>query len=94
MGREKSGEHALPTPCARDMRPATFIIKGSAGLGEVQTHVPLRQVRPELHILPHPPQFRGSLRTFTHALPQRLVSAPHAQVPLLHDAPPAQARPH
>ena len=63
-------------------------------MGGSQTHEPLRQVRPEVHILPQPPQFRGSVRTFTQALPQRLVSAPHAQVPLLHDAPPAQARPH
>jgi hypothetical protein len=54
----------------------------------------LRQICPGLQIFPQPPQFLGSVSTFTHALPQRLVSAPHAQVPLLHDAPLTQARPH
>ena len=32
-----------------------------------QTQEPLRQVRPALHILPQPPQFRASVPEFTHA---------------------------
>ena len=47
----------------------------------------MRQACPELQAFPHPPQFRGSVKTFTQAFPHKLVSAPHPQVPLLHEAP-------
>lgn len=34
-----------------------------------------------------PPQFCGSVNTFTQVLLQRLVSGPQAQAPLRHEAP-------
>jgi len=66
----------------------------TVGAAKHQTQVPLRQVRPALHIFPQPPQLRGSVRTSTHAPPHRLVSGPHTHAPLLQDAPLAQVWPH
>jgi hypothetical protein len=45
------------------------------------------QFCPGLQALPQPPQFFGSLSTSTQALLQSLVSPPHAQAALRHEAP-------
>lgn len=41
-----------------------------------------------------PPQLRGSVSTLTQVPLQRLVSPPHAQLPLLHEEPGGHALPH
>jgi hypothetical protein len=46
--------------------------------------VPLRHASPGLHVLPHPPQFVGSVRTSTHWSLHSFVSLPQAHAPSKH----------
>ena len=49
-------------------------------VGHATTHFPAAHVDPDAHSVPHAPQFRGSVETFTHSVPQ-VVQASLVGVP-------------
>jgi hypothetical protein len=57
------------------------------------THMPLLHTVPIGQMLPHIPQFSGSVDVLTQTPEQLAVPAGHVQTPPEHDAPPVHARP-
>lgn len=75
-----------PEPPSGDEVPST-----PASLGPpMVTHCPAEHTVPPVHVMPHPPQFIGSVSRRVHKPPQSAWSGAHPPVPLATQALPTQ----